>query len=460
MQSQQDLATCDLRGQIAVATGGGRGIGRAIAEELANAGATVAVISRNIAELDETVAGIRAAGGQSYSFPADVTDPGAIRAAIFKIEEVLGPIDLLVNNAGVVGPIGPFAGNDPDDWWRTIEVNLRGPALCMQIVLKGMTERFRGRIINISSGGATAAITHFSSYVTAKTALTRLTECLARELKPFGISVFAVNPGTVRTKMSEHSLQSPEGQKWFPWFREIFDQGLDLSPKHAAELVVALASGRADALSGFMLHPADDINGILENLDSVLREKLYTLRLRTLPAASTSATSAFASIRDAGEAGSGIVLRMEYSFRAPRESVFDAWIRPEAVTEWFITPEIHHWIQAPVLDARRGGRYSFLVGKAGQIFHLHGAYIEVQQPRKLSFTWQWDENVPIPGAPGDTIVTVEFLEKGAETTLQLTHQRFPNEAARDAHRVGWARCFSGISKFLSDKSPSESQGAG
>ena len=105
---------------------------------------------------------------------------------------------------------------------------------------------------------------YFSAYVTSKTALIRFSECLAYELKPHGIAVFAMGPGTVRTAMSEYSLNSPEGRTWLPWFRDIFDEGRDLPPERPAALLVALASGKADILSGRYVYPADDLDRLIE----------------------------------------------------------------------------------------------------------------------------------------------------------------------------------------------------
>jgi len=127
--------------KVAVVTGGGRGLGRAFAQALAAAGYAVAVLARTEAELAETVALIERSGGRASAFPADVVDDTAIDRAFTEVERTLGPVDLLVNNAGVVGPLGPFAESDVGAWWRTIEVNLQGQILCAHCVLPGMIAR-------------------------------------------------------------------------------------------------------------------------------------------------------------------------------------------------------------------------------------------------------------------------------------------------------------------------------
>jgi NAD(P)-dependent dehydrogenase (short-subunit alcohol dehydrogenase family) len=196
--------------KVAVVTGGGRGLGGAFAQALAAAEYAVGVVARSEAELAETVALIERAGGRASAFPADVVDGTAVDRAFTDVERSLGAVDLLVNNAGVVGPLGPFAGSDAGAWWRTLEVNLQGQILCAHRALPGMIARRRGRIINIASGGGATMLPYFSAYVTSKTALIRFSECLAFELKPHGIAVFAMGPGTMRTAMSEYSLTRPK----------------------------------------------------------------------------------------------------------------------------------------------------------------------------------------------------------------------------------------------------------
>jgi NAD(P)-dependent dehydrogenase (short-subunit alcohol dehydrogenase family) len=236
----------DLTGQIAVVTGGGRGIGRVVAQTLAAAGAQVIVMSRSTGELAETVALI---GERARAVPLDVTDAAAITRAFAEI----GQIDLLVNNAGYGGPIGPLTENNPQDWWRTQDINLRGPMLCTQAVLPAMIARKRGRIVNMSSGAANnMAVANFSAYITSKAALNKFTECLSTETKPHNVFVFATSPGPVHTAMSASLLQSPEGQKWLPWFKDVFEQR-SVPPERVASLILEIATGEHDEKSGQML---------------------------------------------------------------------------------------------------------------------------------------------------------------------------------------------------------------
>ncbi len=257
--------------KVAVVTGGGRGLGRAFARALTAAGWQVAIVARQAVEVE----GAR-------TFIADVTDEAAVGRAAADIERLLGPIDLLVNNAGVIGPLGPFVESTVADWWRTLEIDLLGQVICAHRVLPGMIARRSGRIVNLCSGGGATMLPYFSAYVTAKTGLIRFSECLAHEVKQYGIAVFAMGPGTVRTAMSEHSLNSPEGKKWLPWFADIFTEGRDLPAAQPAELLCQLASGRFDALSGRYLYPPDDLEQLLVAAADIEADKLYSLQVNRL----------------------------------------------------------------------------------------------------------------------------------------------------------------------------------
>jgi len=257
--------------KVAVVTGGGRGLGRAFAQALRAAGWQVAIVARQAVEVE---------GARTVI--ADVTDEAAIGRAVAGIERLLGPIDLLVNNAGVIGPLGPFVESSVAEGWRTLEIDLLGQVICAHAVLPGMIARCGGRIVNIASGGGTTMLPYFSAYVTAKTALIRFSECLAHEVKEHGIAVFAMGPGTVRTAMSEHSLNSPEGKKWLPWFADIFTEGRDLPAARPAELLCQLASGRFDVLSGRYVYQPDDLEQLLAAAADIEAGKLYSLQVKRL----------------------------------------------------------------------------------------------------------------------------------------------------------------------------------
>jgi NAD(P)-dependent dehydrogenase (short-subunit alcohol dehydrogenase family)/uncharacterized protein YndB with AHSA1/START domain len=434
----------DIKGYTAIVTGGGRGIGRAIALKLAAAGASVAVFARSPNELSETVRLVEQAHGHAAAFPVDVTVETDVRSAVAKVAQTFGTIDLLVNNAGMLGPLGPIDQIDPSAWWRAMEVNVRGPLLCTQAVLPFMISCHKGRIINIASGASGVPFSYFSSYVTGKTALVRLTECLAAEIRPYGILMFAVGPGTVRTAMTEHSLTSPEGKKWLPWFRQLFDEGLDVAPERPAELVLELASGKVDALSGKLISISDDLDMLLRNVNEIHKDGLYSLRIKKLDVPTDKKLE---SIRAAGQQTADTTLCMEHTFRAPPEQVFFAWTHAEAASKWFLPEKDASWIEPPVLDARPGGQLRFHLLSAGKEFDLHGVYIETIPPSKLVFSWKWN-SIPLFEGSGDTLVTIRLFGDGHVTRVDLVQERLPTQTALDAFRRGWTRCFAGLERLF------------
>ena len=240
----------------------------------------VAVVARNAAQLDETVALIRAVGREALSVPADVTNQTAVEEMVRTTTMQLGPVDLLINCAGAGGPFGPTWDLDPSEWWRTLETNLKGPLLCCNSVLRGMIGRRQGRIINICSGAGTRSIPYMSAYVTSKTALIRLTEVLADEVRPHGISIFAIQPGTVRTAMAEELMRSEAGTRWLPWFKKIFDEGRDDAMGAGSELVLYLASGQADALSGRFFVAPGVPSEVVRHAEEIRAKELHLLRMQ------------------------------------------------------------------------------------------------------------------------------------------------------------------------------------
>jgi NAD(P)-dependent dehydrogenase (short-subunit alcohol dehydrogenase family) len=270
----------ELAGQVAIVTGGGRGIGRALALSLAAAGAAVCVAARSRDQINETAAMINAQGGMELAVVGDVTDRSSVEQMVADAERRFGPVDLLVNNAGIAGPVGPLWEVDPHDWWRCVEVNLEGPFLCCAAVLPGMVARRRGRIINIVSRIGARPFPYLTAYNAAKTALIRLTETLAEETREHGIAVLGLDPGFVRTDIPQWIGGSPGGRRWLPDFAAHAEADAQ-PPDAAARLCVSLASGRADALSGRYISVRDDLEEILRRAPDLRASAALTLRLQT-----------------------------------------------------------------------------------------------------------------------------------------------------------------------------------
>jgi len=268
-----------LDGQVALVTGAGRGIGRAIALALGDAGAAVAVCARSGDDVTGVAGEIAGRRGHALAIRCDVTGRQEVASMVAAVQETLGPVDLLVNNAGQLGPVGPLAAADPDQWWQALEVNLRGPLYCTRAVLPGMLARGRGRIVNVSSGAGLAAIPMLSAYVVSKTALYRLSENLAAETRGHGVMVFAIDPGLVRTAISESALSCGE-PSIEQWFTDAFADQQDVPAESAATLVVYLASGAADVLSGRNIDMSRDVAQMVARAAEIEEHDLYVLRER------------------------------------------------------------------------------------------------------------------------------------------------------------------------------------
>lgn len=272
-----------ITSNVALITGGGRGLGQAFALALAAHGFQVAVTARTEAEIRATADQITRAGGHAIAIPGDVTSQAAVEHTVARTEAELGPIDLLVNNAGMLRALGVVAEIDADAWWREVEINLRGPFLFVHSVLPGMIVRRRGRIINIASGAGLQAIETGSAYSVSKAALIRLSENIALESSSYGIATFAIHPGTVRTPMNAYMHDSDEAGRRSPevqqWFRQLYAEGRDTPIERSVELVLALASGRADALSGCFLNVQDDLDALVSQAEAIQREERLRMRL-------------------------------------------------------------------------------------------------------------------------------------------------------------------------------------
>jgi NAD(P)-dependent dehydrogenase (short-subunit alcohol dehydrogenase family) len=193
--------------RVALVTGGGRGIGRAVALALAHEGSAVAIAARTRSELERTAAEVKDAGGTALAIETDVTEPGAVAHAVARVTAELGPIDVLVNNAGIAES-APFLRTELDLWERHLRVNVTGPYLVARHVLPGMLERRWGRIVNIASLAGLHGAAYVAAYVASKHALVGLTRALAIEVAGRGVTVNAVCPGYVATDLTWRSARA------------------------------------------------------------------------------------------------------------------------------------------------------------------------------------------------------------------------------------------------------------
>ena len=270
-----------LVGQVAVITGSGRGIGRAIALAYAREGAKLALAARNESELQEAVSSVSELGTEAIAVRTDVTSQKDTEQLADRVVERFGRIDVLVNNAGNSGPIGPLQGNDIADWLNTISVNLTGTFLACRAIIPVMLAQSGGKIINLSGAGATNAWSNMSAYCSSKAAVVRLTEVLAQELDGKGITVNALGPGSVHTsmwdKMTEEAAQA--GADFIHELGLRVTSGGGASIDECAELAVWLASDESGALTGRLISAAtDDFRGLPPRIADIMAGDAYTLR--------------------------------------------------------------------------------------------------------------------------------------------------------------------------------------
>ena len=270
-----------LDGQVAVITGAGRGIGRAIALAYAREGAKLALAARSESELQDAVAALSEHGTEAIAVPTDVTSRDDTERLAQRAVERFGRIDVLVNNAGISGPVGPLQGNDIDDWVSTITVNVTGTFLVCRAVIPVMLEQSSGKIINLSGAGATNAWSNMSAYCSSKAAVVRLTEVLAQELDGKGITVNALGPGSVHTSMWDRMTEQAEeaGADFIHQLGLRVTSGGGASIDECAELAVWLASGESGALTGRLISATtDDFRGLPPRIEEIMAGEAYTLR--------------------------------------------------------------------------------------------------------------------------------------------------------------------------------------
>lgn len=199
-----------LSGQVAIVTGGGRGIGAAIAETLAELGATVVVCGRTRATLEKTVERLRSSGRQCEALECNVTDLGSVEKLAQRVEQTFGRADILINNAGVGGFATPLHKLPPQEWERTMNTNLRGVYYMIRSIAPLMIRAGKGDIINISSGAGKNPLPNGAAYAASKWGLNGLSYSVAEELRNYHIRVAVICPGSVQTELGPHSGKDPQ----------------------------------------------------------------------------------------------------------------------------------------------------------------------------------------------------------------------------------------------------------
>jgi NAD(P)-dependent dehydrogenase (short-subunit alcohol dehydrogenase family) len=277
-----------LGGQVAVVTGAGRGIGEVIARTLADAGAIVVLMGRSAAHLEAVEEKIRNGGGQAFSLSLDVTEAPAVKRRFEQIIEQFDTIDLLVNNAGNMGPLGKTWEIEPTQWWKTLETHLLGSFLCTKAALEVMTRHRRGRIINIVSHAGVYRWPEASAYSVAKAALIKFTENVAVEAKATQVKVFSLHPGIViGAGLVSHLSEQPnipgsDLANLLSWVDQQRLAGHSLPPSACAQRVLELATGYFDALNGRYLTAHDDLSVLLAQAPQIKRSDALTLRLKPI----------------------------------------------------------------------------------------------------------------------------------------------------------------------------------
>jgi 3-oxoacyl-[acyl-carrier protein] reductase len=279
----------ELEGKRAIITGASRGLGAAIADALWQYGADVLLVARskaNLRELGNRLLASRKGAQSVHLFAADLREPNTPQGIFSEARRIWPRIDVLVNNAGIIGPIGTLADNDWGEWRDAIQLNLLAPAALCRLAIDWMrTDGGGGSIINLSGGGATSPRPRFSAYATAKCGLVRFSETIATEVADLGIRVNCVAPGAMNTEMLQAILRAGADRVG----RDEFDKTVKMiaagatDPRIAAKLVVYLATEKSAGVTGKLISAVwDPWRNLHEHIDDLRTTDIYTLR-RVVP---------------------------------------------------------------------------------------------------------------------------------------------------------------------------------
>ena len=275
-----ELMNQSLKNKIAVITGGGRGIGRAIAEAYAREGADLFLIARTAHELSAAQKDVRKYGGRVEVEPADVSRTEDAEKIRRRIASDFGRADVVVNAAGIYGPIGALEDTDPDEWMKTFSINVFGTMLMCRALLPMMKKQNSGRIINFSGGGE-GPFPRFSAYASSKGAIVRFTESLDREARGNNIFVNAITPGAVNTAFLDTALAAGSEKTGEGFYQKLLRQKEEggVSPEKAAALCVFLASDAARGIGGKVISAQwDRWSDFSKHVKEITESDVYTFR--------------------------------------------------------------------------------------------------------------------------------------------------------------------------------------
>lgn len=270
-----------LQDKVAIITGAGRGIGRAIALAFAREGAQLFLAARTQEELEETAQACRQVDGQAQPVVADISNWQEVQKLVETSIQKASHVDVLVNSAGVYGPIGSTAEVDLSEWKRAVDINLFGPLYLFQALMPHMIERKQGKIILLGGGGATTPLPNFSSYAASKAGLARLADTLAEELKSFNVQVNVIAPGLVDTRLQDEVLQAGNrAGGLYEKIKSARETGAGaVPPDLAADLAVFLASEDSGTLTGKLIAaPYDPWREWSGKADELNATPMYAIR--------------------------------------------------------------------------------------------------------------------------------------------------------------------------------------
>ncbi|MDO8728304.1 MAG: SDR family oxidoreductase [bacterium] len=268
-----------LKNKKAVITGGSRGIGKAIAVEYLKNGAEVFLLARSADELNETQKELMTLGNVHIA-TADVSQQDDVERAVNEVAKTFGTIDILVNAAGVYGPIGPVTDVDPREWKKAIDINLFGTFLSVHFFAPLIKNNKSGSIINFVGGGE-GAYPNFSSYVSAKGGIARFTETVAEELKDLGMDVNAIAPGAVNTKLLDDLVKVGPEKAGKANYEQALQQKASggVLPEKVATLCVFLASDKAHGITGKVFSAVwDPYENFPKHKKEIMATDVYTMR--------------------------------------------------------------------------------------------------------------------------------------------------------------------------------------